>query len=96
MNFLIANRDDPKVSKYFHLSVDKRPLEELYDITKDPGCLNNLANDPSFAETKNKLAAQFEKYLKDTGDPRILGTGDIFETYKRYSPIRKFPPPSVI
>ena len=32
-------------------------------------------------------------YLKSA---RILGTGDIFETYKRYSPIRKFPPPSVI
>lgn len=28
-----------------------------------------------------------------TGDPRILGVGDIFETYKRYSPIREFPAP---
>lgn len=93
MDFLIDNRDDKKISKYFHLAVDKRPGEELYDIEKDPGCLTNLADDPALSETRKKLAAKFEQYLKKTADPRILGTGDIFETYKRYSPIRKFPAP---
>jgi N-sulfoglucosamine sulfohydrolase len=32
-------------------------------------------------------------YLKKTGDPRALGHGDIWETYRRYSRIRSFPKP---
>ena len=93
LNYLIEHRDDPQVGRFFHLAVDKRPAEELYNVVKDPGCLENLADDPIFAAVKSDLTAAFEHYLKQTGDPRILGTGDIFETYKRYSPIREFPTP---
>jgi len=32
-------------------------------------------------------------YLMATGDPRVTGKGDIYETYVRYSPIRNFPEP---
>ena len=42
---------------------------------------------------KLKLAKQLEDYLRQTGDPRVLDGGDIWETYKRYSAIRQFPPP---
>jgi len=28
-----------------------------------------------------------------TEDPRVTGNGDVYETYKRYSQIRKFPEP---
>jgi hypothetical protein len=32
--------------------------------------------------------------LKDTGDPRVTGPNpEIFESYRRYSPIRSFPEP---
>jgi uncharacterized sulfatase len=94
LDFFIARRDDPTIGRYFHLSVDKRPAEELYDIVNDPGCLNNLADAPDFAAIKKKLIAMFEDYLWKTADPRIVDGGDIFETYKRYSRIRQFPPPS--
>jgi N-sulfoglucosamine sulfohydrolase len=67
--------------------------EELFDIVKDPGCLRNLADDPAFARTKEELSRQLLDYLKQTGDPRATGNGDVWETYPRYSPIRKFPPP---
>ncbi len=78
---------------YFHLAVDHRPAEELYDIKKDPGCLKNLADDPRFTQVCKKLSMQLETKLRNTGDPRILDGGDIFETYKRYSHLRKFPKP---
>jgi uncharacterized sulfatase len=78
---------------YFHLAVDHRPAEELYDIAKDPGCLHNLADNPDFHRVRKKLAMQLETKLRATGDPRILNGGDIFETYKRYSHLRKFPKP---
>ncbi len=93
LTFLIEKRDDARIGCFFHLAVDKRPAEELYDIKKDPGCLNNLAVQPEFQEIRKKLSDQLVDYLRKTGDPRVVGDGEIFETYERYSPIRKFPPP---
>jgi uncharacterized sulfatase len=75
------------------LAVAKRPAEELFDIQKDPACLKNLVDDPAFAKTKKELAQQMTDYLKKTGDPRVTGDGEIWESYPRYSNIRKFPPP---
>ena len=93
LTFLIDHRDDPQIGPFFHLAVDHRPGEELYDIRNDPGNLKNLAADPQYAKKKSELSARLEQTLRDTGDPRILDGGDIWETYPRYSPIRKFPPP---
>jgi len=50
-----------------------------------------VAGEPAFAAVRKELAAAFQHYLRRTGDPRILGTDDIFETYERYSPVREFP-----
>jgi len=93
LSHLIAGRNDPKIHPFFQLAVDRRPAEELYDITLDPGCLKNLAADPAHAVIRTKLAKQLDAYLKKTGDPRIAGSGNIFETYPRYSNIRWFPEP---
>ena len=93
LTFLIENRDDPKVAPFFHLAVDHRPAEELYDIVSDPGCTKNLADDPSHEKIKTALAKQLDDYLRATGDPRVTGKGDIFETYPRYSHLRWFPQP---
>lgn len=93
LDFLVEHRDDPKISQYFHWAVDKRPAEELYDIRNDPSCLVNLATNPKYAETRQQLSRHLNQYLKETGDPRMNGNGDIWESYIRYSPIRKFPKP---
>jgi hypothetical protein len=93
LEFLVAHREDGDIGRFFHLAVDKRPGEELYDIRTDPGCLNNLAPDPAFGETLRQMRERLEGYLRETGDPRVLGNGDIWESYPRYSPIRKFPAP---
>lgn len=90
---LVRRRDDPSVRRYFELAVGKRPAEELYDIRKDPGCLNNLATDPSHVDTRRRLAGELERYLKETGDARVTGNGDVWESYIRYSPLRQFPKP---
>ncbi|MDQ8181434.1 sulfatase [Pelagicoccus sp. SDUM812005] len=91
-DLLLAGHDTPGLSKYFHLAVDKRPAEELYDILNDPGCLHNLADKETYAATRRELRAQLEGYLLETGDPRQVDGGDIWETYPRYSPMRTFPP----
>jgi uncharacterized sulfatase len=93
LDYLVAHHDDPEVSRYLQLAVAKRPGEELYDIREDPGCLNNLANDPAHAGTLARLRARLTAYLEETGDPRATGNGDVWETYPRYSPLRWFPTP---
>lgn len=93
LSYLIQKADDPKLGKYLQLSVAHRPAEELFDIVKDPGCLNNLAGNPEFENVRAKLWARLETALKKTGDARVSGNGDIWETYERYSHLRDFPVP---
>jgi len=93
LTFLIENRDKPAISRYFHLAVDKRPAEELFDVKTDPGNLKNLATDPRHAGLLKRLRKEMDSELRKTDDPRVIDGGDVYETYKRYSRIRKFPPP---
>ncbi len=74
--YMIANKNNPSVKQLFELGMGKRPAEELFDITKDPDELHNLAADPAYKEIKEKLAVQMQAYLVQTKDPRATG-GDI-------------------
>ncbi len=80
-SFIQSLETDPKLARYFQLSFGKRPEEELYDMVKDPDCVNNLAANESFSAIKNRLWKQLESELTAHGDPRILGAGDIFDFY---------------
>ncbi|HUW17802.1 MAG TPA: sulfatase-like hydrolase/transferase [Sedimentisphaerales bacterium] len=71
--YMIEHKSDPRVALLFELCFGKRPAEELYDVTKDPDQVNNLAADPSFAKVKRKLSVQLEQYQRDTKDPRVEG-----------------------
>jgi N-sulfoglucosamine sulfohydrolase len=78
--YMIDHRDDPKVAPLYELSFGKRPGEELYDCRTDPHQMKNLAADAAHADAKKKIAADLEKYLTDTKDPRIIG-GAKFDGY---------------
>ncbi len=68
--------------EFWNLSFGKRPPEELYDIQKDPYCINNLIDDPTLHDVREKLKEQLFEELSTQGDPRILGTGDVFDQYE--------------
>ncbi len=93
LDLLIAGREDPAIGKYLEMAVGKRPAEELYDVSNDPDCVNNLAGDPKFNAVLLAHRNQLGGYLMQTQDPRVTGNGDVFESYIRYSPIRQFPVP---
>ncbi|MEJ7769964.1 MAG: sulfatase [Chitinophagaceae bacterium] len=94
LDMLVEGRESKAIAPFFHLAVDKRPEEELYDILKDPACLSNLANAPQFEKIKSSLKSTLMKYMKETNDPRITGKGAVIESYPRYEgEIRSFPPP---
>ncbi len=94
LSFLIANRDNESLAKYLHWSVDKRPKEELFDVTVDPDCLLNLASDPEFQAARESLSARLMDVLKETQDARVIDGGDVWESYPRVSHLRWFPEPS--
>lgn len=93
LDFLLANRTNPKVKPYFELAVYKRSGEEMYDIKKDPYCLNNLAYDEKYQDIAMELRKQLRKEMRETGDARLGANGDIWESYPRYSRLRTFPEP---
>ena len=49
--------------KYQH-----RPAEELYDVEHDPHCLNNLIDDPKFAQLKEDLSTRLDTWMESQGD----------------------------
>ncbi|HEU5117920.1 MAG TPA: sulfatase/phosphatase domain-containing protein, partial [Isosphaeraceae bacterium] len=75
---LILSRFD----KFYELCFGKRPSEELYRIDQDSDCLTNLADDPKYADIKNQLYQEMNELLRKDQDPRILGQGAIFDTYR--------------
>ena len=79
-SYMVEMRDkDEEHQKLYELAFGKRPSEELYDCLKDPEQLSNVADDPAYAEIKEKLAAQLMEQLLATGDPRATGGGDEFD-----------------
>lgn len=71
---------------YFDLAFGARTEEELYDVQKDPYQLNNLAGDPAFSETKNKLRAQLLTWMEETNDPRFENPRSTYWDELRYTP----------
>ena len=81
-SYMLAHRDEPAVKPLFELACGKRPAEELYDVKADPHQLKNVAADPACADTLKKLSAALTAELKATGDPRIVGGAEVFDTYQ--------------
>ena len=77
-------------SKYWDLSFGKFTGEELYQVSNNQECLENLAQKPEYAAVKNKLIKQMTNKLKKDGDPRMFGKGDIFDTYPYSEDTRNF------
>jgi len=82
--FMMEHKDQPQVGRLFELAFGKRPAEELYDLEKDPEQLTNVAYEPGYAKVKKRLSAALMEELKRTKDPRVLGRGDLFDTYHFY------------
>lgn len=96
-NFIVNSRDSLDVYPYFLRAVAKRPFEELYDISTDPGCLNNLVGNNHYVKKLDLLRKKMNEQLKKTKDTRYIDNReqDIWENYPRLNgEIRLFPEPS--
>jgi arylsulfatase A-like enzyme len=80
--FIIEHAEpDDAHHRYYQLSFGKRPAEELYDLRSDPDQLNNVADNPGFAQTKQQLAERLTARLTETADPRLVGNGEMFDAF---------------
>jgi uncharacterized sulfatase len=74
--WLIEHRNDKDLTSYLAWAWMRRPLEELYDIAKDPHQLRNLAEDPAHKTTLEGLRNQLMTELKANDDPRLTDSFD--------------------
>ncbi len=78
-DWVVAHHD-----RFFDLAFGMRPAESLYHVGTDAACLVDRADDPRLAATVAALRTQMEAQLREEGDPRLLGRGEIFDTYPWY------------
>tara|TARA_R110002049_G_scaffold309298_2_gene520492 strand:+ start:15302 stop:16882 length:1581 start_codon:yes stop_codon:yes gene_type:complete len=93
---LIENHDTLKEAEYFKLAIEKRPEFELYNVKSDSACLHNLSGIADYNTIENDIKKILMDELMKTNDPRIDSKSfNIFDRYKRYMSIRRFPEPSL-
>jgi hypothetical protein len=80
MQELLRLRDQGDLNEYqmqwFRESKDK---EELFDCENDPHELNNLAQDPSYAEKLLELGTEMDRWLTEIGDQPDLPEAELID-----------------
>ena len=69
---MIQHREDNDVEPLYQLAFGKRPREELYDLTKDPAYMTNVADDPAYADVRASLETRLLGVLREQNDPRLM------------------------
>lgn len=57
-----------------------KPGEELFDVAEDPYELNNLAQDPAYAEKLQELRGELERWMDEIDDRGLLSEMDYLES----------------
>lgn len=65
-----------RVGKRTQAAYLQRPAEELYDLTRDPDEVVNVAADPAYAAIKGQLAERLRATRAATKDPWLAGQTD--------------------
>ncbi len=74
---VLETEKNPEHRHFFEASFGKLPADQLFDLSKDPDCMTNLAGTVPFVALKKQLFLE----LKQQGDPRMFGNGRIYDEY---------------
>ncbi len=69
--WLVHHRHDEEGKDTYNLAFGKRPGEELYDLSKDPDMMNNVAGNANYAKVKERMSSDLMAKLKAAHDPRV-------------------------
>ncbi|MBN2132396.1 MAG: sulfatase-like hydrolase/transferase [Sedimentisphaerales bacterium] len=72
----------PPAAKLF--LADRKPVEELYDLSQDPHEINNLAGDPQYAPVLERMRRTHRQWLFDTRDLGLLPEPEIIEREQKF------------
>ncbi len=86
MLILAGQQADGDTTDYFRLAFAKRPAEELYDLSRDPDQVNNVAQRSAYAEVRKTLSATLDDLMQATDDPRHREPQTRFWDQARYTP----------
>ena len=60
---------------------ETRPAEELYDVNADPFEINNLVDDPAYADELSKMRERLENWMVETDDKgRMPESDEMFQS----------------
>jgi arylsulfatase A-like enzyme len=90
--WLIKARKTDPWKKYFDNAYGKRPLIELFDLKSDPHEMHNLAGHQQYAALEEELTKRLLDEMQRTGDPRLIGEGQFYETPPMAGPLKKKSP----
>ena len=79
---LLESRKDQRSRGFWDMNFGKRPEEEMFNVSTDRTCLNNLAESAHYGKALAELDKQMVRELKEQGDPRMEGKGHVFDDYK--------------
>ncbi len=74
---VLATEKEPAQRHFFDACFGRLPSDQLFDLSRDPDCMKNLASSVTFS----KLQQQLFDELKQQGDPRMLGQGHVYDEY---------------
>ncbi len=78
---ILSLKRSGKNPAYWDWNFGLRPAVEMYKIDEDRYCLHNIAQTDEGMRIQEGLKTQLYNELREQGDPRILGNGDIFDLY---------------
>lgn len=81
---ILARAETPAIRPFYTWLFAKRPAEELYDLRTDPAQLVNVAGQGAYAADQARLAGMVDRWMRETGDPRIDPAYDAWDTYPYY------------
>lgn len=55
-----------------------RPAEELYELSKDPHEVQNIATDPAYADVLRRMRTELAEFRTRTRDPWVPGQSSVF------------------
>ncbi len=92
--YLTDNYSDVSVIPYFNAAVAKRKEYELFNLTDDSACMNDISGESSSRNILEMMQQKLKTRLLETGDTRLGTNPEIWETYPRLDgEIRYFPVP---
>jgi arylsulfatase A-like enzyme len=87
--WLVAHCSDPQWKTFYEHTYDKRPREELYDLSKDPFEMRNVAGEEAYQKVRKDLESQLLAELKRSGDPRLVNDGAYYENPPLSGPVEQ-------